>query len=83
MTSSVILESLSNVRPNSVHEDECTHLARGVKASARVSERENKRAKVQKKSEDARGWDDTDACLSRVGNKFRGSCLAHSFPMAQ
>lgn len=45
-------------------------------------EREQK-SKSTKKRDDARGWDDTDACLSRVGNKFGGSCLAHSFPMAQ
>lgn len=44
-----------------------------------VWEREQK-SKSAKKREGERGWDDTDACLSRVGNKFRGSCLAHSFP---
>lgn len=45
--------------------------------------KENKRAKVQQKTREKRGWDDIDACLSMVGSTFRGSCLAHSFPMAQ
>lgn len=49
-----------------------------------VSEQEREqKSKSAKKREDKKGWNDTDACLSRVGKKFRGHCLAHSFPMAQ